>query len=45
MKVKKLVLVLAASTSMTDTREKALKCIPYIHYLVQFKKDTNKAQI
>ena len=30
---------------MTSTREKALECIPCIHYSVQFKKDTSKAQV
>ena len=38
LKAKKLVLVLATSTSMTDTREEALEHVPYIHYPVQFKK-------
>ena len=37
--VKKLVLVLAASISMTGAREEALKCVLCIHYPVQFKWD------
>ena len=44
MEVKKLVLVLATSTLMTGTREKALECIPYIYYSVQFK-DRNETQV
>ena len=43
-KVKKLVLVLATSTSMTGAREETLKRISYIHYLVQFK-NMNEAQV
>ena len=30
---------------MTGAREEALECVSYIHYPVQFKKDTNKAQV
>ena len=41
---KKLVLVSATSTSVTGAREEALKCVPYIHYPVQFK-DRNKAPV
>ena len=43
-RAKKLVLVLATSTSMTDAREEALvlKYIPYIYYPIRFKK--NKVQ-
>ena len=44
-KVEKLVLVSATSTSMTDAREEDLERIPYIYYLVQFKKVTNKTQV
>ena len=43
--VRKLVSILAASTSMTGTREEALERIPCIHYLVQFKRDTTQALI
>ena len=42
--VKKLVLVSATSTSMTDAREKALKRVPCIHYPVQFK-GTSETQV
>ena len=42
---KKLVSVSATSTSMTGAREEALERIPCIHYSVQFKKDTSKAQV
>ena len=42
---KKLVLVSATSTSVTGAREEALKRVPCIYYLVQFKKDTSKAQV
>ena len=46
-KAKKLVLVSAISTSMTDVRKKALdlECVPYIHYPIQFKKDINNTQV
>ena len=40
--VKKLVLVLATSTSMTGASEKALERVSCIYYPVQFK-DTDKA--
>ena len=30
---------------MTGAREEALKVIPYVHYPIQFKKDTNKTQV
>ena len=33
-KVKKLVLVLATSTSMTGAKKEALKRVPYIYYLI-----------
>ena len=42
---KKLVSVSATSMSVIGAREEALERVPYIHYLVQFKKDTSKAQI
>ena len=42
--VKKLVSVLATSTSMTSARENALEYVSYIYYPVQFK-STNGAQI
>ena len=42
---KKLVSVLATSTSITGAREKALERIPCIHYPVQFKKNTDKTQV
>ena len=42
---KKLVLVSTTSTLVTSTREEALECVPYIHYLVQFKKNINRAQV
>ena len=45
MEVKKLVLILATSTSLTGTREEALTHISYIYYLVQFKKNINQTQI
>ena len=45
LEAKKLVSVSATSTSMTGTRDEALKRIPCIHYLVQFKKNTSKAQV
>ena len=41
---KKLVSVLATSTLTTGTREKALECIPYIRYPVQFKKNKTLVQ-
>ena len=41
---KKLVSVLATSTSVTGAREKALERVPCIHYLVQFK-DTDRAPV
>ena len=43
-RVKKLVLVLATSTSMTDTRKGTLECLPCIHYPIQFK-DSNKTPL
>ena len=30
---------------MTSAREETLKCVLYIHYLVQFKKNTSKTQV
>ena len=42
---KKVVLVLTTSTLVTVAREKALERIPCIHYLIQFKKNTSKAQV
>ena len=30
---------------MNGAREEALECVLYIHYSIQFKKDTNKAQV
>ena len=45
LEVKKLVLVSAASMSMTGARKKALEYIPYIYYSVQFKKNINKVQV
>ena len=44
-RVKKLVSVLANFTLMTDAREEALERVPYIHYLVQFKKDADKTPV
>ena len=44
LEVKKLVSVLATSTSTTGAREEDLKCVPYIYYPVQFK-NTNEAQV
>ena len=41
---KKLVSVLATSTSMIGAREEALECIPCIHYPIQFK-DMDKAPV
>ena len=41
---KKLVLVLATSTSTTSAREEALERVSCIYYPVRFK-DTNKAQV
>ena len=41
--VKKLVSVLTISTSIADARKEALKCVSYIHFLVQFE-GTNKTQ-
>ena len=35
---------MAISTSMTGARKKALECVLYIHYPVQFK-DTSEAQV
>ena len=40
----KLVSILAITMSMTSPRMEALKRIPYIHYPVQFKKDTVEVQ-
>ena len=40
---KKLVSVLATSTSVTDARKEALEHVSYIHYPIQFKK--NKTQV
>ena len=45
LEVKKLVLILATSTSIIDAKKKALKHIPYIHYPVQFKKNANETQV
>ena len=42
--VKKLVSVLATSTSLTGGSKEALERVPYIHYPVQFK-DTDKALV
>ena len=42
--VKKLVSILATSTSITGAREEALERVSCIHYLVQFK-GTNKTQV
>ena len=42
--VKKLVSISATSTSVTDTKKEALKRIPCIYYLVQFKKDKTQVQ-
>ena len=36
---------MATFTLMTDARKEALECVPYIHYQVQFKKDTDKAPV
>ena len=44
-RVKKLVSVLATSMSMTSVGEKALERVPYIHYPVRFRKDTDKTQV
>ena len=41
---KKLVSVLATSTSTTDARNEALECVFFIYYPVQFK-DKNEAQV
>ena len=41
---KKIVSILVISMSVTDAREEALKRVPYIHYLVQFKKDKTQVQ-
>ena len=43
LEVRKLVSVLATSTSTTGTREEALERVPCIYYPVQFK-DMSKAQ-
>ena len=45
LEVKKLVLILAASTLMTGARKEALERVPYIYYLVQFKKSMTQALI
>lgn len=45
LEVKKLVLVLVTSTLITGPRKKDLECVPYIHYLVQFKKDTMEVRV
>ena len=42
---KKLVSVLATSMLVTGTREEALERVSCIHYLVQFRKNTSKAQV
>ena len=42
---KKLVLVLAISTSMTGAREEVLERVPYNHYPVQFKKNKIQVQV
>lgn len=46
LEAKKQVLILAASTLMTDTQEEALvlKRIPFIYYPVQFKNDVDEIQ-
>ena len=44
-RVQKLVSVLATSTSMTNTRKKALERVPCIHYPVRFKKDADKTPV
>ena len=44
-RVKKLVLVLAISLSLTETSKEddvALECIFFIHYPVKFKKNANE---
>ena len=43
--VKKQVLVLVTSTSMTGLRKKTLESVSYIYYLIQFKKDTEEVQV
>ena len=43
-RLKKLVSVLVTCTPMTEASEEALKCIPYIHYPVQFRKDLSKTK-
>ena len=40
LEIKTLISVLAISMLMTDLRKEALKCISYIYYQVQFKKNT-----
>ena len=42
--VKKLVLVSTTSTSITSASKEAMKRVPYIYYLVQFK-DMDKAPV
>ena len=42
--VKKLISISTTSTSIASAKEKALECVPGIHYPVQFK-GTNKTQI
>ena len=43
--IKKLVSVLATSTSITDIKKEALKRVFYIHYPVQFKKNVDKTLV
>ena len=42
---KKLISASATSTLVTGAREEALERVSCIYYLVQFKKDTSKAQV
>ena len=44
LEAKNLVSVSATSMSMTSPRKKALECVPCIHYIVQFKRDTIEVQ-
>ena len=44
-RVKKLVSVLATSTSMTNAREEALKRVSYIYYPVRVKKNADKTPV
>ena len=47
LEAEKLVLVLTTSTSRTGVKKEVLvlKCVPCIHYLIQFKKNANETQI